>query len=297
MALRISANELETNVENPYLDAVYKGRPFTGVAWDEWNGEYSETPYLEGLAHGRAFSRFDNGALAWEDLIEHGQVVESSAWWPKGEILRRRETPERSQFFYRDGTLCREQTAAYFRLFYPTGRLKEETLYGEDGVSLVFYGQDGEWAVKGRFPYTFRRSYALEREGLEFNEPYLLAHAAELLSEPPMDFRKFFTLWLPRWDRKRKSRLLPQAKEEELPPQMREVICSLIRCPDLAVKYYGINLAGVYRVTEAVPLLEQALSIRKTPPAYRSVESGGLTGVSYGNTVAERAQIALKQLR
>lgn len=294
--LKLSIHEVDTNEENPYLDAVYQGKPFTGVIWDEWNGEYTETPYVEGLAHGRAFCRFDNGALAWEELLDHGQVMESTAWWPKGQVIRHRQTAASDQYFYQDGTLCREQTAEHLRLFYPAGRLKEETLYGEEAVSLVFYGQDGAWAVRGRFPYTFQRSYTLERSGLVFNEPYLLTHAAQLLEESHMDFQKYLTLWLPRWDRK-KSRRLFGPWEKEAPPQVRQVICGLIRSQDLAVKYAGINLAGTYHVTEAIPLLEKALSIRKTPPSHRSIESGGLTGVSYGHTIAQRAQIALAQLR
>lgn len=293
--LRVSMNEIDTNEENPYLDAVYRGHPFTGVAWDEWNGAYSETPYVEGLAHGRAFCRFDNGALAWEELLDRGQVVESTAWWPKGQVIRHRQTADMDRYFYRDGTLCREQTAEHLRFFYPAGQLKEEMLYGSDSVSLVFYGQDGEWAVRGQFPYTFRRSFALEREGLVFNEPYLLAHAAALLESSSMDFLKYLTLWLPRWDRQRRG-LFSRARQEEAPPRVRQVICDLIRSPDLAVKYHGVNLAGTYRVREAVPLLREALSVRETPPPRRSVESGGLTGVSYGNTVAQRARIALDQM-
>ena len=290
---RIPLDELETNPEDSHYDAVYQGRPFTGVAYDEWNGEYTETPYVDGTAHGYSFCRFAGGALAWEEHIQRGEVVEETAWWPPGEVVRHRKTGGLDQYFYRDGTLCREQTAAHMRSFYPSGDLKEEILYGEDGAALTYYGEDGEWAVKGQFPYVFRRSISLEREGLTFNEPYLLSHAADLLAEPAMDFLKYFVLWLPRWDQKPKR----FSKPRELPPHMRRVICDLIRSDALRVKYKGINLAGTYRVQEAIPLLESSLSIRVPPQPYRSVESGGLTGVSYGHTIAQRAQIALEQLR
>lgn len=293
MELRVPLDEIDTNPEDSHYDAIYQGRPFTGVAYDEWNGEYMETPYVDGTAHGYSFCRFAGGALAWEEHIEHGEVVEETAWWPPGEIVRHQKTRERDRYFYQDGTLCREQTAEHMRLFYPSGALKEETLYGEKDVRLTYYGADGEWAVKGQFPYVFRRSYTLEREGLTFNEPYLLAHAAELLADPPMDFLKFLTLWLPRWDQKSKR----FSKPRELPPHMRAVICDLIRSDALHVKYKGINLAATYRVREAIPLLEASLSIRVPPKSYRSVESGGLTGVSYGHTIAQRAQIALEKLR
>lgn len=293
MELRVPMDELDTNPEDCHYDAVYRGCPFTGTAYDEWNGEYTETPYVNGTAHGYSFCRFAGGALAWEEHIEHGEVVEETAWWPPGKTVRHRKTRDLDQYFYQDGTLCREQTEAYLRSFYPSGARKEEILYEREGAALTYYGEDGEWAAKGRFPYVFRKSFSLEREGLLFHESYLLTHAAELLSDPPMDFLKYFSLWLPRWDKK--PHLF--SKTQELPSPMRMVICDLIRSDALRVKYHGINLAGTYHVLEAIPLLEKALSIRSCPPPCRSVESGGLTGVSYGHTISQRAQIALRQLR
>ena len=92
--LRVPLDDLETSPENPWYDAVYQGRPFTGIAWDEWNGRYSETAYVDGVAHGRSFERFESGLLASDELVDHGQLTEGTFWWPPGETVRRRKTAE-----------------------------------------------------------------------------------------------------------------------------------------------------------------------------------------------------------
>lgn len=288
--LRIPMDDLETNPEDSYFNAVYQGRPFTGIACDEWNGEYSEIPYVNGTAHGRCFWLFSNGALASEEFVEHGEVVDSVSWWPPGDTVRHRQTPELNQYFYQDGTLCQEETPSYRKLFYPSGALKEEILYGDLDVALTYYGEDGQWAAKGRFSYIFRTSYSLEREGLTFNEPYIHAHAPDLLAEPAMDFQKYFTLWLPPRPSAKPRRF---SRRKETPPPVRAVICGLIQSELLHVKYYGINLAGFYHVTEAVPLLEEALTLHAAPPSYHAITGGGH---GYDHTIAQRAQWALDRL-
>lgn len=289
--LRVPLDDLETSPENPWYDAVYQGRPFTGIAWDEWNGRYSETAYVDGVAHGRSFERFESGLLASDELVDHGQLTEGTFWWPPGETVRRRKTAEADRWYDQRGALYEEKTAEHLRRFYPSGAMQEETLYGPEEAALTCRAPDGTWTVRGRFPYVFEQSYALERERMRFHDEYIQSHAAELLeTEPTLWFWKYFILWLPKLPEKKGL----FRKSPQTPPHVRQVTCDLILSENLHVKYHGINLAKRYHVTEAVPLLRQALSIQVNPGHYGTPKDG--ITASYGETVAQRAQAALRSL-
>ena len=131
--LRVPLEELETSDEDIYRGAVSQGRPFTGVAWDSGGQESGEIPYVNGAAHGRCVWRYKNGRLSLDELVEHGTVVESTSWYPPGDVVHCRYAQGVRRYYYRDGTLALERGEDWSREYYPSGALQSERRREEDG--------------------------------------------------------------------------------------------------------------------------------------------------------------------
>lgn len=138
--IRVPLAELETSEDDIYVNAKYRGRPFTGVAFDDSGGEYAEYSYLDGAAHGRSFSRFAGGKLADDEVWDHGKLVSGTYWWPPGDAVRLQLSPEGSQYFYQDGALGIAQTTDAERRYDPSGVLRQERLYRAGGQDFTYYG-------------------------------------------------------------------------------------------------------------------------------------------------------------
>jgi hypothetical protein len=54
MEEKILIDDLESSDENMFVDVIYKGLPFSGVAYED-----SEYSYLNGFGHGRSFSKLE----------------------------------------------------------------------------------------------------------------------------------------------------------------------------------------------------------------------------------------------
>ena len=67
------------------------------------------------------------------------------------------------------------------------------------------------------------------------------------------------------------------------------IICDLIRKDELHLKWDGIELAGYFNVTDAIPLLRKEISNMNTP------ESIG--NIGYAVTVGGKAQKVLNRLK
>lgn len=294
--LRVRLDQLETSEEDIYREAVYQGRPFTGVAWDDDGQETCEIPYVDGEAHGRCVWRYKNGRPSLDDLVDHGTVVESTSWYPPGDVVHCRFAGGVRRYYYKDGTLGLERGGDYERGYYPSGALRDERYRdGDGGTRSAWYGEDGVWAVRGRQePKKLGQRLPPEPE-YEYNDEYLRAAYLKLLETP--DFTHYFLDWLfQRTEAKPGGRFRRWAQDNRpktLSNQGRAMVCAMIEYDDLRVKYRGVTMAGQYRVNEARPLLEKALLVRETPPPCYSLTGGGS---SYGWTVSQAAQKALSLL-
>ncbi|MEY8386958.1 hypothetical protein AALC17_06595 [Oscillospiraceae bacterium 38-13] len=292
--LRVPLSRLETSDEDLYQDAVYQGRPFTGTAWGDDGGERFEIPYVDGRAHGRCVWRFKNGKPSLDERAEGGVVVESTAWWPPGDVVRCRYDGSVRRYYLQDGSLTLERGPDWEREYYPTGVLRNER-HTEPGGSLrgSWYGEDGVWAVRWRQgpPEPGRRVRPAPET--EYHDAYLLSHYLKLLEHS--DFAHHFLDWLfQRMEPGPKSWFQRWKQEPRtLSPEGRAMVCAMIEYDDLRVKYRGVTMAGQYRVEEARPALKRALLVNKTPPGEYHATGGGH---SYGWTVAQAAARALARL-
>lgn len=294
--LRVPLDQLETSEEDLYREAVFQGRPFTGLACGDGGGELCEIPFVDGMAHGLCVWRFQNGRRSLEERAEHGVVVESTAWWPPGDVIRCRYAGGVRRYYLQDGSLAVEQSRDWEREYYPSGVLRNQRRTEADGsLRGAWYGEDGVWVLRWRQgPPEPGRRVRTDPE-TEYNDAYLQKHYLKLLERP--DFTHHFMDWLfqrmePRpkpWFQRRSQDKRPKT----LSPEGRAMVCAMIEYGDLRVKYRGVTMAGQYRVEEARPALERALLVNQTPPGEYHVTGGGM---SYAWTVSQAAARALALL-
>lgn len=293
--LRIPLSDLVTSDEDIYQGAVYQGRPFTGVVWGKDGTETCEIPYVNGSAHGRCRWWYQNGKPSLDEVLDHGEIVESTSWWVPGDVIHRREAGGQVQYWFRDGTLALEEGENWRREYYPSGPLLEEWRTAPDGrTETVWYGEDGTWAVRTRRAPKEPGKRLPPDPDIEYNDAYIQAHYLELLGTSA--FGHHFLDWLFRQMEPKKSwfqRWIQDKRPKTLSAEGREMVCAMIQYEDLRVKYRGVTMAGQYQVQEARPFLEQALSVKRKPPGEYNVTG---TGTDYAWTVAEAAANALRKL-
>lgn len=270
-ALRVPQAEVETAEEDCFFEAVYQGRPFTGIAWSDEDGEYSEISYVDGTAHGRCFTRFANGALSSEEWVEQGRTVWSNAWWPPGKILWRRHQPGLTQYFYKDGALGIERKPGVERYFYESGVLRQEQVRQADGPVFRYYGPDGGKAAEWR---QVQDGLRWREVGFVFQDAYIQAHYLELLEDT--DFERCFQNWFLQ---------LPEDGRDAC-----EILCRLAASENLRIRYFCAALAGAVHAAEAEAVLNTLLSQEVCPPPVRRLDG---MGHAYGRTIAEAARRAL----
>lgn len=293
--LRVPLGQLDTDEEDIYRNAFWQGKPFTGVAWDDDGRETGEIPYVEGMAHGRCVWRYKNGKLSLEELADRGSVVESTSWWPPGDVVHCRFAGGVRRYYFQDGTLALERGEDWEREYDSAGVLRNERYLEEDGsLRGAWYGADEVWAVRWRQgPREPGRRVRPDPE-TEYNDAYLRTHYLKLLECP--SFTHHFLDWLFQQMEPRSTffqRWVQDKRPKTLSAEGRAMVCAMIAYEDLRVQYKGVTMAGQYRVKEARPLLEAALSRNVTPPPERHVTGGG---VSYGLTIAQAARRALSRL-
>jgi hypothetical protein len=137
----------------------------------------------------------------------------------------------------------------------------------------VFYGGDGEWAVKIN---TDDNYIVMDKNKMTFNARYLEDNYMELLED--RDFYQYFIIWL--MD-------LEHIKKEE-------VICNMIKSNNLRVKYDGINLSAKYKIHNAIPSIRLEIDNDEIPPRIYDLR-GGARGIC-AHTISQRAKIALAEL-
>jgi antitoxin component YwqK of YwqJK toxin-antitoxin module len=273
MKEKVLIDDLETSDENIFVDVRHKGIPFTGTAYDETEHLRSEYVYANGFGHGRSFSVYKNGRLCEEFFLEHGETIEETYWHQSGVKKKYfRGSPFLYQVWNQDGDLIIEDNDDIKKEWHPSGKLKSEFFKKKE---KIYYGEDGNWALKIKT----QDGYAvLDKKEMIFNELYLNEHYMALLQDH--DFYPYFIIWLAD---------LNEDKREE-------IVCTMINSDVLWHKYCGINLASLtYKIHQAVPYIKHELNNNQIPPTIRDVEGFGSSG--FGHTIAQRAGVALKELK
>ena len=262
---------MESSEEDMFIEVKYKGLPFSGTAYEHTERFHSEYSYLNGFGHGRCFSVYTNGQLYEEFFLDNGIKIEEKTWYENGimqEYFRR--APLLWQFWNNEGILMLEETNEIKKEWYSNAKLKG--LFTKKN-EYVFYGGDGEWAVKIN---TDDNYIVMDKNKMTFNTRYLEDNYMELLEDH--DFYKYFIIWL--MD-------LEHAKKEE-------VICNMIKSNNLSVKYDGINLSAKYKIHNAIPYIKLEIDNDEIPPPIYDLR--GVSSLIYAHTISQRASIALKEL-
>lgn len=85
--LLIDMSELETLDYDMFQDVRYKGKPFTGKAYEKTEHFYTECSYLNGLAHGKYITIYKNGNKQEElELCNGEQIGDAYTWFDNGQM-------------------------------------------------------------------------------------------------------------------------------------------------------------------------------------------------------------------
>ncbi|GHU33080.1 hypothetical protein FACS1894172_10900 [Spirochaetia bacterium] len=276
MDKNILIDDLETSEESMFINVTYKGIPFTGIAYEDSEYRHSEYSYLNGFGQGRCFSVYPNGQLEVEFILEKGETVEETNWYKSGiKKYYYREEPNIIQRWNEESILLVEADNALKKCWYPNGRLKSVF---EKKKEFTYYGEDGEFAVKIKASTSNGADYVvLDKNIMTFNGSYINTHYMDLLQD--RDFYKYFIIWLDDLEK----------------PKQEEVICNMIKSDILWHKYDGINLASQRKIHKAIPYIKLEIGNNEKPPDIRSVD--GTSGLGFAHTIAQRSEIALKELK
>ncbi|MBR4240938.1 MAG: hypothetical protein IKR97_01825 [Eubacterium sp.] len=268
---KISFDDLETSDWDIFQEATLDGKPFTGVAVDDYNGVHSEYHYVNGNGHGRCFSVFDNGQLQEEIILNHGETLSERTWTKEGLLIELYDKePLLRQEFNEKGILLTEEKDEYLHIFRNNGKMLAE--YDFKSNRGVYYDWEEVWTVK--FVIKDRR-FILSREYMTFNEERWEQCYRDILCNDYRELLPLFLKWL---------------EDENMPYEKRsKIICSMISDEELHIKYEGICLARDYSVKEAIPLIDSEKNNRKTPTPFQDM--------SYGYSVGYLAKTVLKDMK
>lgn len=280
--LRVSFDEIETSEEDIYHDAVYEGEPFTGIAIDDDNGIHSEYEYIDGLANGNWISRYSNGNIQSETVLDMGEMISDKGWTEDGKLIYEfTASPLMERQFFENGELKYYKDDNGYTFFLRGGRVLQKYNYA-DGYKTVF-SSTGEWLVKHHS--CENNVLLMDAKYLEFNDEELLKHwkqwlidniNMELYAGGYPNIYPYFIRWI--------GNMLDCGKNNTVD----EVIIAMIEQDYLAIKYDGITLAMKHKIKAAVPYIINEKDNNTVPEGY------GCN--AYGFTVGQISRMALGEI-
>lgn len=271
---RVHYGDLDLVDDEHYPDdwiAYHQGKPFTGVAWEESQGRFTEHSMKDGRRHGRCVSFHANGERASDGYYEQDEPVgEVRAWYASGSMesygLYDESSNKRVYRRYNEaGTLVYEedeQRGSGHRRWYDSGEL----LFDDQGEVAVYFAPDGSWAMRVK----------RDAQGDEFecHDDTLYAHAHSMLALE-LDL---VTYPLYRW---------LHAALDRNEPRARELLFRLTEHPVATVAENALYIVGNRHYEDAIPIVRRMThsTLRKDSRA------GGFTG-----TTAELAETVLVKL-
>jgi len=268
---RVHYGDLDLIEDEHYPDdwiACHQGNPFTGVAWEESQGRWTEHSMQDGKRHGRCVSYHANGERASDGCyIADEPVGEVFTWYPSGvtESYGLYDESSHSRMFCRyneAGVLIYEQNTergSGHRRWYEHGAL----LFDSCDDMTTFYAPDGNWVMR-----------ELPSNEFEHDDAALYEHAAAMLALE-LDL---VTYPLYRW---------LHARLDGNEPRARVLLFELLEHPAVTVVENALYIVGNRGYEDALPQLRSLThSKRRKDPS-----AGGFTG-----TTAELAQTVLVKL-
>ena len=187
--------------------------------------------------------------------------------------MRRESDPFLVQEFDDSGELILEKNETHFLRYYAKDHLCEEKDYRT--LTSTVYDFEGTWLVKYRLRMIQEHISCTIPDSYEYNDERWKQYYVFILAEDYPYMHPHFVAWM------RSGRISSE--------QRSGIICDLIRKDELHLKWDGIELAGYFNVTDAIPLLRKEISNMNTP------ESIG--NIGYAVTVGGKAQKVLNRLK
>jgi len=274
-------DDLETSDYDMFIDVIYDGIPFTGIAYEDNQKIHSEYSYLNGYGHGRSFSIYPSGQLNEEFYMEKGVELERTLWYENG---LKKEYYRKKPFLYQEwnsnGILHKESTDQRTRCWYDSGQPKsiliKKSLY-------TFFFPTGQWVVKIPTEYEY---VVMDTNLFEYNEPYMEEHYKELWEDK--DAYYYFSIWLIRRIKADNQNNLPTNSKAE------EILFNMIKGQNRTRKCEGMNLAGNLKVYKALPYIQAELDNNKIPPTTSDPKIR--KKFKYNHEVVQQAKISIEKL-
>lgn len=271
--MKVDADELE--LEEPLLEDQgirHQGLPFTGTRVERELGCVTETPIVEGDAHGRSIRTSSDGVLLEEAFYERGRLIgEGRTWFPDGRLRAHVHfgPPRREKAWNERGVLVLERDDALNlqRTWTDTGLLRSERV---DGLTREFTHGQLAW-TRGQRSTTDTTTFA----AYTFVAEVMHAHLDTLVAEHEYDV----FVWV--------HSLIANARPEAL-----GVMRRLLSNDSLWVRSTALALAGNAGLTELREDVAAFLRDARIPPA----EWHGSTGRSASRSLEDVARVALRQL-
>lgn len=280
--LRVGFDEIETSEEDMYHDAVYEGEPFTGIAIEDDNGIHSEYEYLDGLANGKWISRYSNGNLQSETILDMGEMISDRGWSEDGKLIYEfNASPLMERQYWENGEVKYYKDDKGYTFFLRGGKVLQQYNYC-DGYKTV-YSPDGEWLVKHHS--SDDNILIMDVKYLEFNDEELLKNwnrwlvdniNMELYAGGYPNIYPYFIRWI--------GNMFDCGKMNKV----EEIIIAMIEHEYLAIKYDGIVLAKKHKIKAAVPYILREKDNNCIPEGYGNN--------AYGFTVGQIARIAIGEI-
>lgn len=272
--LKVDFDELSSADQCMQYDVRYNSQLFTGTAIEEDDDYRREWNYVNGNCHGRSFAVNGSGQLILEAFYDNGKELSYKSWNDAGVLVIRRESdPFIVQEFDDSGDLVSEKNDVHYLRYYAKEHLCEEKDYR--ALTAAVYDYEGTWLVKYRFRMLQGHMTCAIPESYEYNDERWRQCYVYILAEDYPYMHPHFIAWM-------RSGMISSE-------QRSGIICDLIRKDELHLKWDGIELAGYFNVTDAIPLLRKEISNMNMP------ESIG--NIGYAVTVGEKAQKVLNRLK
>ena len=280
--LRVDFAEIETSEEDIYYDAVYNGEPFTGIATEDDEETHSEYEYFEGVANGKWITKFTNGNLQAETILDMGEIVSDTVWSKEGKIIYDFiASPLTERQYFENGEIKYNKDDNGYIFYRQDGGILQEYKYS-DGHKTIF-APSGAWLVKHRS--SGDKSLVMDVKYLEFNDDELLLNwkqwlidnmNMELYAGGYPDIYPYFIRWI--------SNMMESGKENKVT----EIIIEMIQHDNLAIRYEGIVLAMRHKINAAVPYIVKEKENGATPDGYGNN--------AYGFTLSQIARKAIAEI-
>lgn len=265
--LIVDLSELVTSDFDIFLNVTYKGKPFTGKAYEKKDLFYSEYSYLNGYGHGKCFTVYSNGIKMEEFELHEGNQIGDSYYWFENGQLKQWDNDEFIKNWDRSGALLRDYNFVKNEKYeyYSTGEL----MISDVDKNTKYYTKSN-------------KVFAQSIDGNKlFNEDVIDEFLDEICEE--VLFSSILKDYI--------NQIIQHQRHLAI-----EVLCRILNHENLQLVHYVVSIIGFQNLCELKQVLQTKLSDKRTPETiYDRYDNS--PKLSYSQTIAESAALSLKRLK